>query len=105
MEIIDFSYYDENNNLIEVEKIEIDYWYNTNKYQQALLIYRENKDTVEFANKILPEMILSPSNLKEIKIFDNDFEALSDLLTILIEVQTKKLKAQPKKKKPTLKMQ
>ena len=45
MEIIDFEYINKDNEIITVEKIEIDYMYNQNKFQQALLIYQENKDT------------------------------------------------------------
>ena len=102
--IENFEYIDNSDNIIEVEKIEVDYWFNMAKYSQALALFREDKDFIMFASKILPEMILTPSNLKDVKTFDNDFDSLQTILTLLIEVQTKKQKAQPKKKQPILKM-
>ena len=50
MEIIDFEYINKDNEIITVEKIEVDYMYNQNKFQQALLMYQENKDTYAFAD-------------------------------------------------------
>lgn len=105
MEIIDFEYVNKDGELISVEKIEIDYMYNQNKYKQALLMYQENKDTYAFADKILPEMIISPNEFKTKNTFIEDFEALDGLLALLVETQTKKPKAHLKKKIATLKMQ
>ena len=105
MKILDFEYFNQNDEIIEVKEIEVDYWFNMNKYQQALMIFNDNKDTVSFASKILPEMILSPTNLKDVKTLSNDFQSLSELITLLIELQTKKLKAQQKKKQPRLSME
>ena len=105
MKILDFEYFNQNDEIIEVKEIEVDYWFNMNKYQQALMIFNDNKDTVAFASKILPEMILSPTNLKDVKTLSNDFQSLSELITLLIELQTKKLKAQQKKKQPRLAME
>ena len=105
MRILDFSYIDNKDNIVDIEEIEIDYWHNMNKYQQALLTYSEDKDTVSFASKILPEMILTPSNLKDVKSFENDFTSLTEIVAILVELQTKKLQAQSKKKKPRLVME
>ena len=53
MEIIDFEYINKDNEIITVDKIEVDYMYNQNKFQQALLMYQENKDTYAFADKII----------------------------------------------------
>ena len=64
--------------------------YNQNKFQQALLMYQENKDTFAFADKVLPEMIISPTELKNRSTFVEDFESLGELLALLVEVQTKK---------------
>ena len=105
MKILDFEYFNQNDEIVEVKEIEVDYWFNMNKYQQALMIFNDNKDTVAFASKILPEMILSPTNLKDVKTLSNDFQSLSELITLLIELQTKKLKAQQKKKQPRLSME
>ena len=105
MEIIDFEYINKDGDLILVEKIEIDYMYNQNKFQQSLLMYRENKDTFAFADKVLPEMIISPTELKNRSTFIEDFESLGELLALLVEVQTKKPRAHSKKKIATLKMQ
>ena len=105
MKILDFEYFNQNDEIIEVKEIEVDYWFNMNKYQQALMIFNDDKDTVAFASKILPEMILSPTNLKDVKTLSNDFQSLSELITLLIELQTKKLKAQQKKKSPRLAME
>ena len=105
MEIIDFEYINKDGDLITVEKIEIDYMYNQNKFQQALLMYQENKDTFAFADKVLPEMIISPTELKNRSTFVEDFESLGELLALLVEVQTKKPRAYSKKKMATLKMQ
>lgn len=105
MKILDFEYFNQNDEIIEVKEIEVDYWFNMNKYQQALMIFNDDKDTVAFASKILPEMILSPTNLKDVKTLSNDFQSLSELITLLIELQTKKLKAQQKKKQPRLSME
>lgn len=105
MKILDFEYIDNTDNIISVDEIEVDYWFNMNKYQQALMIFNDNKDTVAFASKILPEMILSPTNLKDVKTLSNDFQSLSELVALLIELQTKKLKAQQKKKQPRLSME
>ena len=105
MKILDFEYFNQNDEIVEVKEIEVDYWFNMNKYQQALMIFNDNKDTVAFASKILPEMILSPTNLKDVKTLSNDFQSLSELITLLIELQTKKLKAQQKKKQPRLAME
>ena len=105
MKILDFEYFNQNDEIIEVKEIEVDYWFNMNKYQQALMIFNDDKDTVAFASKILPEMILSPTNLKDVKTLSNDFQSLSELITLLIELQTKKLKAQQKKKQPRLAME
>ena len=105
MKILDFEYFNQNDEIIEVKEIEVDYWFNMNKYQQALMIFNDDKDTVSFASKILPEMILSPTNLKDVKTLSNDFQSLSELITLLIELQTKKLKAQQKKKQPRLSME
>ena len=105
MKILDFEYFNQNDEIVEVKEIEVDYWFNMNKYQQALMIFNDNKDTVSFASKILPEMILSPTNLKDVKTLSNDFQSLSELITLLIELQTKKLKAQQKKKQPRLSME
>lgn len=102
--IYDFSYIDSNDNIIEIPIVEVDFWYNMNKYQQALMVYQENKDTYEFAKKILPEMILTPSELRKVETFENDFTSLADLMQLLIEMQTKKLKAQPNRKIPRLEM-
>ena len=104
MKILDFEYINEKDEIVEVPVIEIDFWYNMNKYNQALMIFGENKDTLIFAEKLLAEMILTPVELKSVKTFDNDFQSLSELITLLIEAQTKKQKAQPKKRIPTLKM-
>lgn len=105
MKILDFEYFNQNDEIVEVKEIEVDYWFNMNKYQQALMIFNDDKDTVAFASKILPEMILSPTNLKDVKTLSNDFQSLSELITLLIELQTKKLKAQQKKKQPRLSME
>ena len=105
MKILDFEYFNQNDEIVEVKEIEVDYWFNMNKYQQALMIYNDDKDTVAFASKILPEMILSPTNLKDVKTLSNDFQSLSELNTLLIQLQTKKLKAQQKKKQPRLSME
>ena len=105
MKILDFEYIDNKDNIVTVEEIEVDYWFNMNKYQQALMLYMEDKDTVNFASKLLPEMILTPTNLKDVKTLNNDFQSLSELVALLIEVQTKKLKAQQKKKSPRLSME
>ena len=105
MKILDFEYFNQNDEIVEVKEIEVDYWFNMNKYQQALMIFNDDKDTVAFASKILPEMILSPTNLKDVKTLSNDFKSLSELITLLIELQTKKLKAQQKKKQPRLSME
>ena len=105
MEIIDFEYINKDNELTTVEKIEIDYMYNQNKFQQALLMYQENKDTFAFADKVLPEMIISPTELKNRSTFIEDFESLGELLALLVEVQAKKPRAHSKKKIATLKMQ
>lgn len=105
MKILDFEYFNQNDEIVEVKEIEVDYWFNMNKYQQALMIFNDDKDTVAFASKILPEMILSPTNLKDVKTLSNDFQSLSDLITLLIELQTKKLKAQQRKKSPRLVME
>ena len=105
MKIEDFEYVNKDNELITVEKIEIDYMYNQNKFQQALLMYQENKDTFAFADKVLPEMIISPIELKNRNTFVEDFESLGELLALLVEVQTKKPRAHSKKKIATLKMQ
>ena len=105
MKILDFEYFNQNDEIIEVKEIEVDYWFNMNKYQQALMIFNDDKDTVAFASKILPEMILSPTNLKDVKTLSNDFKSLSELIALLIELQTKKLKAQQKKKQPRLSME
>ena len=105
MKILDFEYFNQNDEIVEVKEIEVDYWFNMNKYQQALMIFNDDKDTVAFASKILPEMILSPTNLKDVKTLSNDFQSLSELITLLIELQTKKLKAQQKKKQPRLAME
>ena len=105
MKILDFEYFNQNDEIVEVKEIEVDYWFNMNKYQQALMIFNDDKDTVSFASKILPEMILSPTNLKDVKTLSNDFQSLSELITLLIELQTKKLKAQQKKKQPRLSME
>ena len=104
MKILDFEYINEKDEIVEVPVIEIDFWYNMNKYTQALMVFGENKDTLAFAEKILPEMILTPSEFKSIKTFDNDFQSLTELITLLIEVQAKKQRTQPKKKAMTLKM-
>ena len=105
MKILDFEYFNQNDEIVEVKEIEVDYWFNMNKYQQALMIFNDDKDTVAFASKILPEMILSPTNLKDVKTLSNDFQSLSELVALLIELQTKKLKAQQKKKQPRLSME
>lgn len=105
MKILDFEYFNQNDEIVEVKEIEVDYWFNMNKYQQALMIFNDDKDTVAFASKILPEMILSPANLKDVKTLSNDFQSLSELITLLIELQTKKLKAQQRKKSPRLVME
>ena len=105
MKILDFEYFNQNDEIVEVKEIEVDYWFNMNKYQQALMIFDNDKDTVAFASKILPEMILSPTNLKDVKTLSNDFQSLSELIALLIELQTKKLKAQQKKKQPRLSME
>lgn len=105
MKILDFEYFNQNDEIVEVKEIEVDYWFNMNKYQQALMIFNDDKDTVAFASKILPEMILSPTNLKDVKTLSNDFQSLSELITLLIELQTKKLKAQQRKKSPRLVME
>ena len=105
MKILDFEYFNQNDEIVEVKEIEVDYWFNMNKYQQALMIYNEDKDTINFASKMFPEMILSPTNLKDVKTLSNDFQSLSELIALLIELQTKKLKAQQKKKQPRLSME
>ena len=105
MEIIDFEYINKDNELITVEKIEIDYMYNQNKFQQALLMYQENKDTFAFADKVLPEMIISPTELKNRSTFIEDFESLGELLALVVEIQIKKPRAHSKKKIAVLKMQ
>jgi hypothetical protein len=68
-------------------------------------MYQENKDTFAFADKVLPEMIISPIELKNRNTFVEDFESLGELLALLVEVQTKKPRAHSKKKMATLKMQ
>ena len=90
---------------ITVDKIEVDYMYNQNKFQQALLMYQENKDTYAFADKILPEMIISPTELKNRNTFVEDFESLGELLALLVGMQSKKPRAHLKKKTAILKMQ
>lgn len=104
MIIENFEYINEKEEVVEVEKVEIDYFYNQNKYQQALAFFNDNKDTLNFASKILPEMILSPTNLKDVNTFKNDFEALNGLIVVLMDVQTKKRQSQLKKKPLVLKM-
>jgi len=105
MEIIDFEYINKDNEIITVDKIEVDYMYNQNKFQQALLMYQENKDTYAFADKILPEMIISPTELKNRNTFVEDFESLGELLALLVEMQSKKPRAHLKKRTAILKMQ
>ena len=107
MKIKNFEYENNKEEMILVPEIEIDYWHNSAKYAQALSIFQSDKDTISFASKVLPEMILTPSELKSVEIFsinDNGFYALNELLVILMGLQTKKLLAQPKRKKAILEM-
>lgn len=97
MKIEDFEYYDKDDNLINVE-LEVDFWYNLNKFSQALSLYRDDKDLDLFLSKILHEMIISPKEFKNINVLENDFTAKQLLAAALIEIETKKLKSQQKRK-------
>ena len=98
MKIEDFEYYDKDENLVNVT-LEVDFWYNLNKFSQALAIYRDDKDLDLFLSKVMPEMIVSPKEFKTVNVLDEDFTAKQLLAAALIEVETKKLKSQQKRKK------
>lgn len=97
MRIEDFEYYDKDENLVNVT-LEVDFWYNLNKFSQALSLYRDDKDLDLFLSKILPEMVISPKEFKSINVLENDFTAKQLLAAALIEIETKKLKSQQKRK-------
>ena len=51
MKIEDFEYYDKDENLVNVT-LEVDFWYNLNKFSQALALYRDDKDLDLFLYKV-----------------------------------------------------
>ena len=106
MKIEDFCYIDEENAIIEVGTIEIDFMYDMNKWGMLVSDFQRTQNLVEFAGNIFPEMILTPKSIKEkghlIGKYDPD--SLLEIVGALIEIQVKKKEAMPKKKKSTFKM-
>ena len=51
-----------------------------------------------FLSKVMPEMIVSPKEFKTVNVLDEDFTAKQLLAAALIEIETKKLKSQQKRK-------
>ena len=94
---IEKDYYDKDENLVNVT-LEVDFWYNLNKFSQALALYRDDKDLDLFLSKVMPEMIVSPKEFKTVNVLDEDFTAKQLLAAALIEIETKKLKSQQKRK-------
>ena len=61
-------------------------------------VLKFDKDLDLFLSKVMPEMIVSPKEFKTVNVLDEDFTAKQLLAAALIEVETKKLKSQQKRK-------
>ena len=103
--IENFEYRDSENNLVVVPKLEIEEMFNTIKFGQWFGKFNETGNYEEYADNVLPAFVVYPEEFKDKKTFINDFAALDELLGFFIEIMTKKLEAQPKRKKSALKME
>lgn len=66
-------------------------------YSMAYLNLSTNKSIVEFANAILPKMVEKPNEARKIQFFDNDPEALAELISAIIEYMGKSKETKKRK--------
>nr|DAN18407.1 MAG TPA: hypothetical protein [Caudoviricetes sp.] len=58
-------------------------------YNKAYWDFAANKNVYEFAQKILPKAINKPAEARKVEFFDFDPEALTELVTLIIEIMGK----------------
>lgn len=100
--IENFAFINTDDEVEVIEVVEVDYIYNQLKWGQAVEQFGKDCDVSKFAAKIFPEMIVSPTKLRNPNIFKNDINAINQLASELITYQNEKLKAQQERKAKAL---
>ena len=67
-------------------------------YTQAFTIFNADKDYKIFAKKILAETITAPFEARQIDFFNDDFEALTEVINEIMELQEAFMKPKAKRK-------
>lgn len=102
MIIENFEYRNEEDEIITVEKVELEPCFNQIKFWQAYTKFSNDCKYDEYANAVLPLIVISPSNFKNKETFINDFEALDELIGHINDLMQKKRQAQPKRNQSTI---